>query len=126
MWNMYGTPERFAEADATLRAACRAIGRDTREIVRTINANTVIRDDPADALAAWEGWRTRHRPDADEQGRELVGSPGNVLAALRRYEAVGVRESVWIFRTPFDLETMDRLPEIRLGLAGRAGSPPVC
>jgi len=125
MWNTYGTPERFAEADAVLRTACRAIGRDTREIVRTLNANTVIRDDPADALAAWEGWRTRHQPDADEQGRELVGSPGTVLAALRQYETTGVQESVWIFRTPFDLETMDRLPEIRRGLDGRAGLPPV-
>jgi hypothetical protein len=39
-----------------------------------------------------------------------------VVAGLRAYAAVGVSESVWIFRTPFDHETMDRLGEVRARL----------
>lgn len=116
LWNAYGSPARIAEAGAVLDRACDAIGRDRREIVRTVNANTVIRDDRATAEAAWESWRLRHRPDADEQGRELVGTVDDVVASLRAYAAVGVRESIWIFRTPFDLATMDRLAEVRARL----------
>jgi alkanesulfonate monooxygenase SsuD/methylene tetrahydromethanopterin reductase-like flavin-dependent oxidoreductase (luciferase family) len=116
LWNAYGSPERIAELDAVLRAACEAVGRDPDEIVRTVNSNTVIRGNRAAAGADWDAWRLRHRPDADEQGRELVGTVDDVVAGLRAYAAVGVCESVWIFRTPFDLATMDRLAEVRARL----------
>jgi F420-dependent oxidoreductase-like protein len=123
LWNAYGTPERIAASDAILRAACEAIGRDPEAIVRTVNANVVIRDDQAAAVAAWEGWLGRHAPEADERGRELVGTPASVVAALRRYREVGVRDTVWIFRSPFDLATMDRLPEIRAAVAADRDEP---
>lgn len=121
LWNAYGTPEQIAASDAILRAACTAVGRDSQSIVRTANANVVIRDTQADADAAWEGWLDRHTPEADERGRELVGTPASVVAALRRYRAVGVSDTVWIFRAPFDLATMDRLPAIRAALEANEG-----
>jgi hypothetical protein len=36
---------------------------------------------------------------------------------MRRYQAIGVAEVIWIFRDPFDLETIRRLPEVRAALA---------
>jgi hypothetical protein len=36
-----------------------------------------------------------------------------VADAMRRYEAIGVAEVMWTFRSPFDAETMARLPEVR-------------
>lgn len=94
-----------------------------REHVRTVNANTAIRDGAATAGADWDAWRLRHRPDADEQGRELIGTVDSVVAGLRAYAAVGVSESVWIFRTPFDRATMDRLAEVApASVTGRDGS----
>lgn len=121
LWNAYGTPEQIAESDAILRAACAAVGRDPETIVRTVNANVVIRDTQADADAAWERWLERHVPEADERGRELVGTPASVVAALHRYRDVGVRDAVWILRSPFDLATMDRLPAIRAALEADEG-----
>lgn len=121
LWNAYGTPEQIAASDAILRAACAAVGRDPESIVRTANANVVIRDTQADADAAWERWLDRHTPEADERGRELVGTPDSVVATLRRYRAVGVRDAVWIFRSPFDTATMDRLPDIRAALEADEG-----
>ncbi len=51
MWNAYGDPPRIAERDAILRAHCAAIGRDERQIARTVTMEVVIRDDPEDG--AW-------------------------------------------------------------------------
>jgi hypothetical protein len=39
-----------------------------------------------------------------------------VAEELDRYRSVGFGHAVIIFRTPFDLETMDRLPELRAAL----------
>ncbi|HRC26864.1 MAG TPA: DHHA1 domain-containing protein, partial [Alphaproteobacteria bacterium] len=47
LWNAYGSPAELTAADGLLRAACEAVGRDHREIERTVNAqilaNTEIR-----------------------------------------------------------------------------------
>jgi hypothetical protein len=37
----------------------------------------------------------------------------DAVATIRRYAEVGFRHTVWIFRSPFDLATMDRLGEVR-------------
>jgi len=116
MWNAYGSPDDLARADAVLRAACEAAGRDEREIERTVNANIVIRDSRQEAERAWEHWVTAHRPQAGEDRLVAHGSVAEVAATLERYRAVGFEHPVLIFRAPFDLETMDRLPELRAAL----------
>ena len=116
MWNAYGSPETFGAANELLTAACEAIGRDPASIVRTLNTNVVIRDAEGAAEAAWEAWKRRHRPDRGEQSRLLVGTQDEVVAGLRRYAEAGAQDAVWVFRTPFDIETMDRLPAVRAAL----------
>ena len=37
--------------------------------------------------------------------------------------AIGFRHPIWIFRDPFDLETIGRLPEVRAALAERDDAP---
>ena len=44
------------------------------------------------------------------------GPDEDVAAELDRYRAVGFEHPVLIFRAPFDLETMSRLPELRAAL----------
>jgi F420-dependent oxidoreductase-like protein len=117
MWNAYGTPVQVAAADAILRAACEAAGRDEREIERTVNLNVVIRDTSAEADTAWAGWLAAHRPQKEERGLSAGGTIEEVVAALARYRDIGFAHPILIFRTPFDLETMDRLPELRAALA---------
>jgi alkanesulfonate monooxygenase SsuD/methylene tetrahydromethanopterin reductase-like flavin-dependent oxidoreductase (luciferase family) len=116
LWNLYGTPERVAEADRLLRAACEAAGREEREIERTVNLNIVIREDRAAADEAWEGWFRVHRPKGGEGRLDVGGSVAQVADTLRAYRDVGFAHPVLIFRTPWDVATMDRLPELRAAL----------
>lgn len=113
MWNAYGTPDELAASDGVLRAACEAAGRDERDIERTTNLNVVIRDNRSAAEAAWEDWARVHRPQGGEGRLDAAGPVETVADALRPYRAVGVDHAVFIFRTPWDLETIDRLPELR-------------
>jgi F420-dependent oxidoreductase-like protein len=118
LWNAYGTPDEVAAADAILRGACEAAGRDEREIERTVNLNVVIRPSRAEAEAAWERWLAAHLPQDDERDLSAGGTVEEVAATLARYRDVGFAHPVLIFRTPFDVETMDRLPELRAALGG--------
>ncbi len=116
LWNAYGRPEEVAAASAVLRAACEAAGRDDREVERTINLNAVIRRDRAEAEAAWDGWYREHRPQAGEGRLGAGGSVADVAAVLAAYRDVGFAHPVLIFRHPWDLATIDRLPELRAAL----------
>jgi F420-dependent oxidoreductase-like protein len=118
LWNAYGTPDEVAAADAILRAACETIGRDEREIERTVNLNVVIRSSRADAEAAWARWLAAHLPQDDERELSAGGPLEEVAATLARYRDAGFAHPIMIFRTPFDLETMDRLTELRAMLGG--------
>jgi alkanesulfonate monooxygenase SsuD/methylene tetrahydromethanopterin reductase-like flavin-dependent oxidoreductase (luciferase family) len=116
MWNAYGSPETLANADAILRSACEAVERDEREIERTFNANVVIRATREEARDAWRGWVHAHMPQAGEDRLTAFGSVDDVAAELDRYRAVGFAHPVLVFRAPFDLETMARLPELRAAM----------
>jgi F420-dependent oxidoreductase-like protein len=116
MWNAHGTADALVAAEALLRAACEAAGRDQREIERTVNLNVVIRADRTAAERAWAGWLDRHHPQDGEGVLEAGGSLEDVAAALAAYAAMGFAHPVMIFRTPWDLETIDRLPELRARL----------
>ena len=113
MWNAYGTPDQLAASDAILRAACDAAGRDEREIERTVNLNVVIRATRAEAERDWAACVAAHLPQEDERGLDAGGSLDEVAEAIARYRAVGFAHPILIFRNPFDVETMDRLPELR-------------
>jgi len=118
LWNMYGTPQVVAAADAVLRSACEAVGRDPAAIERTVNVNCVIRRDRDSAQRAWVAWRDAHLPQEDERDLDVGGSLDDVVEALAAYRDVGFSHPVLIFRAPFDVETMDRLPELRAALGG--------
>jgi F420-dependent oxidoreductase-like protein len=117
LWNVYGPPADVAAADRLLRDACAAIGRDEREIERTVNLNIVIRQDHETAMRAWHTWFERHRPRRGEDDLAAAGSLDDVAEVLAVYRDVGFTHPVQIFRTPFDIETMERLPELRARLA---------
>jgi len=120
LWNAWGSPETLAAADAVLRTACLAAGRDEREIERTAYLNLVIRDTTAEAQRAWEGWFRTHHPPRTEGSLETGGTLDEVVALMERYRAIGFEHPIFVFRTPWDLETMDRLPELRARLESMA------
>ncbi len=116
LWNAYGTPDEVAAADAILRAACEAAGRDTREIERTVNVNVVIRRDREEAERAWSAWLDAGMPQEGEEDLGAGGSLDDVAARLAEYRDVGFEHPILVLRPPWDLETIDRLPELRARL----------
>jgi alkanesulfonate monooxygenase SsuD/methylene tetrahydromethanopterin reductase-like flavin-dependent oxidoreductase (luciferase family) len=120
IWNAYGTPATLAASNAILVEHCAAVGRDPAEIERTFTMNAVVRESRADAEAAWESYLAIHQPTAWES-RIALGRPQEIAAALADYAAVGFRHPILVFRSPWDLETIGRLGEIRDELAQLAG-----
>ncbi len=112
LWNAYGTPETLAASDAILVEHCEAVGRDQATIERTFTMNAVARDSQAEAQSVWDSYLATHRPDAWES-RIALGRPREIAATLAEYAAVGFRHPIFVFRSPWDLETIGRLGEIR-------------
>ena len=117
MWNAYGTLAELETAARALDEACEAIGRDPATIERTLNREITIRPTRAVAVEAFEAIRRRHSLSPDRL-LETGGSPREVATDVARDAALGFRHPIWIFRDPFDLETIGRLPEVRAALEG--------
>ncbi len=84
-WNMWASPEAFAERSAALDERCAAIGRDPATIARSCQALWFVTDDAAkaDALSA----RVAPRP--------AVGGPAERLVeAVQAWAEVGVDEVI--------------------------------
>lgn len=122
LWNGYGDPALIAETSAVLRTRCEEIGRPFESIERTVTVHTVVRDTAALAVEAWTPIAERHdlidRVAADGTGRGLTvgGSPADVAAYLDGYRRIGVDEVIFVFRHPFDFETIERVGEVRAAL----------
>jgi alkanesulfonate monooxygenase SsuD/methylene tetrahydromethanopterin reductase-like flavin-dependent oxidoreductase (luciferase family) len=126
VWNGYGDPNRIAEVSGVLRRRCDEIGRPFEAIERTVTVHAVVRDTAALALEAWSPIAERHglvdRVGADGTDRELTvgGSPAEVAAYLDGYRRTGVGEVIFVFRQPFDLESIERVGEVRMPLGDTA------
>ena len=122
VWNGYGSPERIAEASEVLRLRCEEIGRPFGEIERTVTIHAVIRDSPAAAREVWADTARRHGlagvagSDGSDRGLTVGGSPEEVATYLDGYRRDGVGEVIFVFRSPFDAETIERVGELRSAL----------
>jgi alkanesulfonate monooxygenase SsuD/methylene tetrahydromethanopterin reductase-like flavin-dependent oxidoreductase (luciferase family) len=119
LWNGYGEPERIAEVSGVLRERCAEIGRPFESIERTVTMEVVIRASESEALREHafveerHGLRDRVRASTTKSGFNAGGPPEAIADYVREFEALGVAEVIWVFRNPFDLETMSRLTEVR-------------
>jgi len=124
LWNGYGEPDRIAETSAVLRQRCEEVGRPFEAIERTVTMDVAIRDTAAQAERDYRAIEDRHGihgrigSDGTPRGLNAGGPPDRVAAYLAELDAIGVAEVIWVFRSPFDLETMRRLPEVRAALEG--------
>lgn len=122
LWNGYGAPHRIAEASEDLRARCAEVGRPFDEIERTVTMDVVIRDTAEAARRAYTRIQDRHGLHGlvdrrgDPEDVNAAGGPGVVADYVRAFAALGIVEVIWVFRSPFDLETIGRLPEVRAAL----------
>ncbi|MGZ3631310.1 MAG: LLM class flavin-dependent oxidoreductase [Candidatus Limnocylindrales bacterium] len=112
MWNAFGLPHEVAELDGVLREHCAAVGRDEREIERTVDLWIVIRDSVAAARRVWDAALAANRTTAavvDEASRPLLGPPGLVAERLAEYAEVGFGTAIVEMPAPYDVETLERL-----------------
>lgn len=119
IWNGYGAPDRIASTAEVLREHCTSVGRPFDAIERTVTAHVVIRDTQAEAAAEWAAIARRHGligkvgSDGTDRGLMVGGPPGEVARYLEAYRRIGIGEVMFVFREPFDLETIERLSEVR-------------
>jgi F420-dependent oxidoreductase-like protein len=104
-WNIGGDVDEVRHKDEVLRRWCDEVGRDHREIERTVSAGSaIIRDTPAEAARV-----------AEEIGRPLDGWEGftgtveQFVDHVRPYLELGFRHVYVDFPAPFDAETMERI-----------------
>jgi alkanesulfonate monooxygenase SsuD/methylene tetrahydromethanopterin reductase-like flavin-dependent oxidoreductase (luciferase family) len=105
-WNLCWsvTPDAYRERMAVLAAACERAGRPPGEVRRSLGLQTLIGTDADDLVERWERVKA-HTPDGILDGVELrdwaaprlVGTPDEVLAQLRGWEALGVEQVVASF-----------------------------
>jgi F420-dependent oxidoreductase-like protein len=122
VWNAYGSPERFRELGAVLEERCAEVGRDPVVIERTVTTHSVIRDSAELALDAWKETARIHDldgklgSDGSDRGLTFGGSPAGFAALAGRYADAGIDEVIVVFRHPFDVETIERIGEVREAL----------
>lgn len=122
LWNGYGNPERIAATSEILRERCLEIGRPFEAIERTVTLHGVIRDTAAEARAVWDetarvnGLTGTAGSDGSDRGLTIGGSPDEVAAYLQAYAAIGISEVIFVLRSPVDVETIERVGEVRAAL----------
>jgi F420-dependent oxidoreductase-like protein len=123
LWNGFGTPERIAATSEILRQRCEEIGRPYDEIERTVTVDVLIRESVAVAQAGWVatarsyGIENRTSSDGEYRGLTVGGPVVDVAQGLDPYRRLGIGELIFVFRHPFDLETIERVAELRSALA---------
>jgi alkanesulfonate monooxygenase SsuD/methylene tetrahydromethanopterin reductase-like flavin-dependent oxidoreductase (luciferase family) len=122
LWNGYGPPDKVAATSEILRQRCVEVGRPYDEIERTVTVDVLVRDSVEAARAGWteiaRSYRIENRtsPDGEYRGLTVGGPVSDVAQGLDAYRQLGIRELVFVFRHPFDLETIERVGEIRSAL----------
>ena len=119
--------EVFKRKEAALRRHCQEVGRNEREIERTMNVGPIlIRDSEAEALRVLEA-TYEHNGNAETwAGRpasaQPTGSPEHVVEVLAPFVEAGYRHVIFGFPAPYDQETMGRLiSEVQPKLAAAVG-----
>jgi alkanesulfonate monooxygenase SsuD/methylene tetrahydromethanopterin reductase-like flavin-dependent oxidoreductase (luciferase family) len=111
-WNAFGTADVLAHKDGVLRRHCAEVGRDEREIERTVGCKVVIRDSAAEARRVWAAQMAHNRTPEDEwDGPDVawIGTPEEVAAEIRSRAEVGFRSVIVEMPAPYDVETIERL-----------------
>ena len=57
--------------------------------------------------------------DGTDRGLTIGGPPDEVAAFVDEYARIGISEVIFVFRSPVDLETIERVGELRTALEPR-------
>jgi alkanesulfonate monooxygenase SsuD/methylene tetrahydromethanopterin reductase-like flavin-dependent oxidoreductase (luciferase family) len=112
IWNAFGLPEELARKDAILREHCEAVGRDHREIERTVGCKITIRSTDAEAHRALEGILATNGltpADVADDHTFWTGTSESIAATMLAYRRVGFHTFLIECPAPYDTETLERL-----------------
>lgn len=111
-WNTSGTVEEVRGKLDILAEHCADVGRDIATIEKTVSFPTVLRDDPAEAEAAFRVLLDANgTPDAGNVP-VLLGSPAEAADRIRPYSDMGFETVIVRMPAPYDRETIDRIGEV--------------
>jgi alkanesulfonate monooxygenase SsuD/methylene tetrahydromethanopterin reductase-like flavin-dependent oxidoreductase (luciferase family) len=119
LWHVRGTPEALAHKLELLGGYCAELGRSVDEIELVTGNPVVIRDDPTEAGSVYDevvrhNGQTRTGDVTIRAAGEFLGGPPEAIAAAwRPYVELGFRHLVVDFASPYDRETLERLPEVQ-------------
>lgn len=111
MWNAMGSVERLRHKDEVLRRHCAEVGRDEREIERTVGCKPVIRSSHAAAQRAWEEMMAHNRTPMSEVADDdtfWVGTPEEIAERMRACRDIGFHTFIAEIPAPYDPETLER------------------
>jgi alkanesulfonate monooxygenase SsuD/methylene tetrahydromethanopterin reductase-like flavin-dependent oxidoreductase (luciferase family) len=117
MWNGFGTLDQLRELSAKLDELCNEADRDPASIERLFMRNIAVRATPEQAQEDWSRIDANHGEQHTNTEWLQIGGPPEVVAAeLAQYAAAGYQYAVLPFREPYDLETIESLPQVRAAL----------
>jgi alkanesulfonate monooxygenase SsuD/methylene tetrahydromethanopterin reductase-like flavin-dependent oxidoreductase (luciferase family) len=118
-WHVRGGVETLAHKLELLRGHCEEAGRSLEAIELITGNPVVIRDDPAEAEAVYDSvvqrnGQKRSGSVIERAAGDFLGGPPEAIAeAWRPFVELGFRHLVVDFASPYDRETLERLPEVR-------------
>jgi alkanesulfonate monooxygenase SsuD/methylene tetrahydromethanopterin reductase-like flavin-dependent oxidoreductase (luciferase family) len=120
IWHHRGSVEHLARKVDVLREACAAIGRDPGELELAFDPGIVIRDDRAAAERVVAEHLRHHlaEPGPIDPDAIWVGRPEAIAERWRSYLELGFRHLIADLPAPYDLETVERLTEVRSLVGG--------
>jgi alkanesulfonate monooxygenase SsuD/methylene tetrahydromethanopterin reductase-like flavin-dependent oxidoreductase (luciferase family) len=100
-WNVpFVSPEAFAHKSSVLTQHCESIGRDSKEVKRTVNVGIAWTEE---SLQSQFGMLAEGvRPGV------LTGSDEQVIDRIGQYVAAGAEQINLALRAPFDMESVER------------------
>jgi alkanesulfonate monooxygenase SsuD/methylene tetrahydromethanopterin reductase-like flavin-dependent oxidoreductase (luciferase family) len=117
-WNVNAPYEALVRKVGVLRDHCEAVGRDPLEIEHTLVSLGVLRDDREEAARVLAGSLANNgSPHVVDPERDFLGSEEQVAEQWRRYLDLGFTHLIVDIPSPFDHETIERLPRLREILA---------
>ncbi len=122
--------EGFKAKEEALRRHCAEVGRDEREIERTLNTGPIIiRDSATEAARVLHGIYEHNGGARTWAGRpasaQPTGTPEHVVETLLPFVELGYRHVVVGLPSPYDEETMARLAqEVRPKLGAALSATP--
>lgn len=115
-WNASEPAEEMVEVVEILERHCADAGRDPAEIERTYDPIIIIRDEPREARRVLEAALVHNqaRPGERRDPEDAwCGPPEEIAERMRPLLDLGFRHLIAELPAPFDLETVDRLVEVR-------------